>query len=54
MEDPKVWLLLGYPSNILGYSSKYGNYTSKKQLGQFPHSPPVDNFLNIVLTENII
>ena len=26
----KVWLLLGYPSNILGYPSKYwNNYTSK-------------------------
>ena len=27
-----MWLLLGYPS-------KYRNYTSKKQFGQFPHSP---------------
>ena len=42
----KVRLLLGYPS-------KYRNYTSKKQFGQFPHSPrlpPVDNFFTLHLT----
>ena len=35
----KVWILLGYTSNILGYPSKYCNNTSKKKLGWFPHSP---------------
>ena len=58
IEGIKVWILLGYPSNILRYSSKYCNYTSKKKLGQFPHSscppPKVDNFLNTHLTKNII
>ena len=29
----KVWILLGYQSNMLGYPSKYSNYTSKKKLG---------------------
>ena len=27
IESIKVWILLGYPSKILGYSSKYCNYT---------------------------
>ena len=53
-----MWLLLGYPSNILGYRSKYWNYTSKTKLGRFPHSPgsspPVDNFFTLRLTKNII
>ena len=35
--------MLGYPSNILqyilGYPSIYWNYTSKRKLGRFPHSP---------------
>ena len=30
-----MWLLLGYPSNIHGYPSKYWNYTSRKKLGFF-------------------
>ena len=50
----KVWLLLGYPSNILGYPSKYWNYTSHTKFGQFPHSPPVDNLFTLHLTKNII
>ena len=58
IEDIKVWILLGYPSNILGDPSKYCNYTSKKKLGWFPHSPrpppPVYNFFNIHLTKIII
>ena len=52
IEGIKVWILLGYPSNILGFPSKYCNYTSKKKLGWFPHSPrppEVDNFFNINL-----
>ena len=28
----KVWILLGYPNNILGYLCKYCNYTAKKKL----------------------
>ena len=39
IEGIKVWLLLLYSSNILGYPSKYWNYISKKKLGQFLHSP---------------
>ena len=35
----KVWILLGYPCNVLGYPSKYCNYTSNKKLGRFSHSP---------------
>ena len=58
IEGVKVWILLRYPRNILGYSSNYCNYTSKKKLGRFPHSPrpppPVYNFFNIHLTKNII
>ena len=56
IEGIKVWILLGYPSNILGYPGKYCNYISNKKLGRFPHSPPppVDNFLNIHLMKNII
>ena len=34
-----MWLLLWYLINILGYPSKYWNYTSKKQFGWLPHSP---------------
>ena len=38
IEGIKVWLLLGYPS-------KFWNYTPKKQFGWFPHSPrPSFNF----------
>ena len=50
-----MWILLGYPSNILGYPCKYCNYTSKKKLGQFPHSswPPIDNFL-IFISQKIV
>ena len=54
IEGIKVWILLGYPSNIPGYPSKYCNYTSKKKLGGFPipcGSPKVDNFFNIHLTK---
>ena len=36
IEGIKVWIFFGYPSNLLGYISKYCNYTSKKKLGQFP------------------
>ena len=44
----KVWILLGYPS-------KYCNYTSNKKLGRVPHTPhPVDNFFNIHLTKKIM
>ena len=32
IESTKVWILLGCPS-------KYCNYTSKRKLGRFPHSP---------------
>ena len=39
----KVWILLGYISNILGYPSKYCNYSSKKKFGQFP--PFLSKFL---------
>ena len=49
IEGIKVWIWLGYRCNILGYQSKYCNCTSKKKLGQFPHSPwatQVDNFFN--------
>ena len=52
-----MWLLLGYPSNIIGYPSKYWSYTSTTKLGWLPHSPlspPVDNFFNIHFTKNII
>ena len=34
-----MWLLLLYLNNILGYPSKYWNYTSKKQFVRLPHSP---------------
>ena len=34
IEGIKVWIMLGYPSNILGCPSKYCNYTSKKKFGQ--------------------
>ena len=46
----KVQLLLGYLSNILGYPSKYQNYTSKKEFGRFPipPGPPVDTFLSFI------
>ena len=58
IEGIKLWILLGYPSNILGYQSRYCNYFSKRKLGRFPHSPwstpPVDNFFNIHLTKNIM
>ena len=52
IEGIKVWILLGYPS-------KYCNYTSNEKLGGFLHSPrprppPVDNFFNIHLSQNII
>ena len=53
IEGIKVWILLGYPRNQLGYPSKYCNYTFKKKLGRFPHSPwlPtqwIDNFLKVI------
>ena len=51
IEGMKLWILLGYPT-------KYCNYTSKKKLGRFPPfplpPPPVDNFFNIHLTKNIV
>ena len=50
IEGIEVWILLEYPS-------KYCNYTCKKKLGRFAHPPcpsPVDNFLNIHITKNII
>ena len=56
IEGLKVWILLGYPSNILGYQSKYCNYTSKKKLGRFPHSPrppAMGNFFTLPLKKNI-
>ena len=34
-----MWLLLGYLSYILGYPSKYWNYTSKTKIGWVPYSP---------------
>ena len=37
-----------YPSNILGYPSKYWNYTSKKQFGRFLHSPWWITFLPFI------
>ena len=37
IEGIKVLILPGHTSNILGYPSKYCNYTSKKKLGGFPH-----------------
>ena len=35
IEGIKVWILHGYPCNILGFPSKYCNYTSMdmKQFG---------------------
>ena len=58
IEGIKVWLLVGYLSNILGYRSKYWNYTSKTKLGRVPHSPQapptVDNVFTLHLTKNII
>ena len=57
IEYIQVWILLGYPSNILGYPINTGNYTSKKKLGRFPtipRPPPVSNFFNIHLKKNII
>ena len=59
IEGIKVWILLGYPCNVLGYPSKYCNYTSKSKLGRFSHSPKpphpsVDNFFNSDLTKNIL
>ena len=48
IECIQVWMLLGYPSNILGYPINSGNYTSKRKLWWFPTSPrppPVGNFL---------
>ena len=47
IEGIKVWLLLGYPS-------KFWNYTPKTKLGRFPQDLPVDNFFNLHLTKNII
>ena len=53
-----MWILLGYPSNILGYILGYqvntvitlprGNYDGS------PIPPPVNNFFNIHLTKNNI
>ena len=44
-------LLLGHTSNILGYPSKYSNYTSKTKLGRFPHSsrPPTPQPITFLL-----
>ena len=49
IEGIKVWILLGYLSNILLYPSKYCNYTSKNKFHPF-----MDNFYNSLLTKNII
>ena len=57
IEDIKVYILVGYPCNILGYPSKYCNNTSNKKLRLFPHSPwtqPVDNFFNSLLTKILL
>ena len=55
IEGITVWILLVYPCNILGYPSKYCNYTSKKKLGWFPHfpSPPWSTFL-IFISQKIL
>ena len=45
--------MLGYPSNIHGYPSKYWNYTSKKKLGWFPDSPQWIIFL-IFISQKIL
>ena len=54
IESIKVWIVLGYPSNILGCISNYCNYTSKKKLGFIQPSPKVDNFFNIRHTKTMI
>ena len=48
-EGIKVWILLGYPSNILRYKSKV-----IRKVPSFPPALPVDNFFNIHLTKKII
>ena len=58
IEGIKVWILLGYPCNILGFRSKYCNYTSKMKLGQFPYfswvpTPLWTTFL-IVVSQKIL
>ena len=53
IEGPKVWILLGYPCNILGYPSKYCNYISKKKLGWFPRPPQWITFL-IFISQKIL
>ena len=52
IEGIKVWILPGYTSNILGYPSKYCNYTSKKKLGGFPHKNGLYTCIISVLTNN--
>ena len=54
IEGIKVWLLLRHPCNILGYPSKYCNYTSKKKLGWFPHSLHWITILIFISQKNII
>ena len=56
IEGIKVGILLGYLCNILGYPSKYCNYTSKKKLGRFLHSPcpPQWIIFLIVISQKIL
>ena len=53
-----MWLLLEYPSNILGYPSKYCNYTSKRNFWLFPHSqcptPQWITFLIFILQKKLL
>ena len=57
IEGIKVWILLRFPCNILWNPSKYFNYTSKKKLGLFFHSPCQPQwitFLIVISQKNII
>ena len=54
IECIQVWILLEYPSNILGYKINTGNYTSQRKLERFPTSPRPPSggsFFNIHLTK---
>ena len=49
IEGIKVWILSEYPSNILGYPSKCCNYTSKKKVRCFPHSPRPPKWITFLI-----
>ena len=54
IEGIKVWILLGYPCDIVGYPSKYCNYTSKKKLECFPIPPAGWITFLIVISQKIL